>query len=390
MKILILTTNFPRWKGDFRVPFIFEAARAMHAKGHTVRVITMHNPGAANHEILDGLEVFRARYLPEKLETLQQDAAGIPAAWERGIQEKISMLPYFWHFCLEVAKHSKGFDIIHANWSLSGLAAYITRRIHKTPYIVTVQGSDVFKTVDKLVIKSVIGKALKNAAFVIALSNSLAEVTRKFGVPENQIVVIPNGIDINKFPMGNYELREKRLLFVGSLIERKGVRQLLEAMVRLNTRFPEYTLSIIGEGDQKELLEEFVRKQDLSTCVHFLGTQSQSQVGDLMRKSKLLILPSIEEGQGVVLVEALASGTPCIGSNVGGIPDVIKEDVGRLFKPGDINGLVDAISHFLSNEEIWKKASEAARKRALENYDWDALVNGIITLYKKAMMKEEA
>ena len=81
MKILIATTNFPRWQGDFRVPFIYEAAKAIQAKGHQVRVVTMHNPGSQEHELMEGLEVFRVRYLPENKEKLQQDAAGIPAAW---------------------------------------------------------------------------------------------------------------------------------------------------------------------------------------------------------------------------------------------------------------------------------------------------------------------
>jgi len=382
MKIAIVTTNFPRWKGDFRVPFIYEAARAIHEKGHTVRVITMHQPDAAEHEIMDGIEIVRAKYLPEKHEILQKDAAGIPAAWERGFKGKLFMMPYFWHFVLAVAKNARGFDIIHANFSLSGLAALLSTNSHKAPYVVTVQGSDVFKTINKPVIKFFIGKGLKKASKIIALSNSLAKTTKKFGVSENKIVVIPNGIDISKFPVGSYEKREKQFLFVGSLIERKGVKFLLEAMINVNQTFPEYKLLIVGEGDQKQSLTEYVNNHELSNCVQFLGTQSQSQVGKLMRKSKLLILPSVEEGQGVVLVEALASGTPCIGSKVGGIPDVISPDVGYLFEPGNSNQLANGMLHFIKNEDIWVEASENARIKAEEQFDWKNLTDRIIEIYK--------
>ena len=382
MKIAIVTTNFPRWQGDFRVPFIYEAARAIQAKGHTVRVITMHQPDAAEHEIMDGIEIIRAKYLPEKHEILQKDAAGIPSAWERGFKDKMFMVPYFWHFWLAVAKHAKGFDIIHANFSLSGLAALLSTHSHKTPYVVTVQGSDVFKTINKPIIKLFIGKALKKASKVIALSNSLAETTMQFGVPEKRIVIVPNGIDISKFPLGSYEKREKQILFVGSLIERKGVQYLLEAMIKITKSFQEYKLLIVGEGDQKQHLIDYAKNHGISDCVHFLGTQSQLQVGELMRNSKLLILPSIEEGQGVVLVEALASGTPCIGSNVGGIPDVITSDVGYLFEPGDVDQLADGILNFIKNEERWKTASKNARIRAIEHYDWNKLTDKLIQIYK--------
>ncbi len=345
----------------------------------------MHQPGAAEHEVIDGIEIFRSRYLPERYETLQKDAAGIPAAWERGLGGKLSMIPYFWHFCLAVGKFTKGFDIIHANFSLSGLAALLSKIYHNTPYVVTVQGSDVFKTVNKPVIKFFIGKALKKASKVIALSNSLAETTKKFGVAGNNIIIIPNGIDISKFLMGSLEKRGKRLLFVGSLIERKGVRFLLEAMIEVHQKHPDYKLVIIGEGDRKEFLIDYTEKNGLSNCVQFLGTQSQAQVGDLMRHSKLLILPSTEEGQGVVLVEALASGTPCIGSRVGGIPDVITADVGNLFEPENSKELTKQINEFIEDFDKWKNASNAGRYRAENFYDWNVLAGTIIDQYHQAL-----
>jgi len=387
MKIAIVTTNFPRWHGDFRVPFIYEAARAIKAKGHFVRIITMHQPGAEEHEFMDGIEVFRSRYLPERYEILQKDAAGIPSAWEKGFKGKLFMLPYFWHFWLAVAKYAKGFDIIHANFSLSGLAALLSKRIHKAPYIITVQGSDVFKTINKPVINIFIGKALINAEKVIALSGSLADTTKQFGVSDQKIVVIPNGINISKFPLGSYDKRENQLLFVGSLIERKGVKFLLEAMKQIHQRFPDYKLIVVGEGDQKTSLIDYVKRHGLANCVQFLGTQSQSRVGELMRQSKLLILPSIEEGQGVVLVEALASGTPCIGSNVGGIPDVISSDVGYLFEPGNSNQLAKGILHFIKDQDLWMETSKNARIKAQENYDWNKLTDRITKIYKTIIVK---
>ncbi len=180
MKIAIVTTNFTRWKDDFRVPFIIDAAKAIQAKGNIVRVITPHQPGAAIHEVIDGIEIFRARYLPEKYEVLQKDSAGLPAAWKRSFLHKLAVIPYFGALCLAVARYAKGFDIIHANWSLSGLASYITQAWHHCPYVVTIHGSDIFKTVGNPILKLPVKTALKHARFIIAVSQALAERRAKY------------------------------------------------------------------------------------------------------------------------------------------------------------------------------------------------------------------
>jgi len=389
MKILIVTTNFPRWPGDFRVPFIYEAAKALHAKENTVRIVTMHNPGAKEHEYMDEMEVFRVRYLPEEKENLQKDAAGIPAAWERGIKNRADLLPYFWYLTGAVGKYAQSFDIIHANWSLAGLAALASKPKHRLPYIITVQGSDVLKTIKKPFIRPFVGLALKKADHVIALSNDLKKTTVQFGVPQEKIAVIPNGININSFPNGSNEERKNQILYVGSLIKRKGVDYLIDAMKILHSKIPDYSLIIVGEGDERENLEKMIRDYGLKDCVRFLGSKPQQEVGSLMRESKVFVLPSLEEGQVVVLVEALASGTPCVGSRVGGIKDVIQNGVGILFEPGNVIQLADAIIDLISNDVMWQTTSEKARQRAITEYDWDILTSKIIEIYHKVLSRKK-
>ncbi|MBP7040903.1 MAG: glycosyltransferase family 4 protein [Anaerolineaceae bacterium] len=390
MKILIATTNFPRWQGDFRVPFIYEAAKAIQAKGNIVRVVTMHNPGSQEHELMEGLEVFRVRYLPESKEKLQQDAAGIPAAWERGLRERLPLVPFFYAYTKAVGRLAEDCDIIHANWSLSGLAALLTRRSHKLPCVVTVQGSDVFKTLTKPVIRQMVGLALRKAGKVIALSQALKAAALEFGLKDEHVVVIPNGINISQFPYAALEEKKTQVLFVGSLIERKGPLYLLQAMRLVHQSLPEANLVLVGEGDERARLEQFIAENAMADYVCLAGTQSQSAVSSLMRESRLFVLPSIEEGQGVVLMEALASGTPCVGSRVGGIPDVVTEDVGRLVEPGDVNGLAEAIRAYLTDTELWQKASAAGRQRVLEYYDWNHLADEITAIYAEVLAERRA
>jgi len=390
MKILIATTNFPRWQGDFRVPFIYEAAKAIQAKGNQVRVVTMHNPGSQEHEIMEGLEVFRVRYLSEDKEKLQQDAAGIPAAWERGLKSRLPLIPFFLAYTKAVGKHAAGCDIIHANWSLSGLAALLSRSRHKLPYVVTVQGSDVFKTLDKPGIRQMVGLALRKAGKVIALSRALKTAAMKFGIKDEHVVVIPNGVNISQFPYASADEKKLQVLFVGSLIERKGPATLLQAMRLVHQALPGARLVMVGEGDERARLEQTIAANEMADYVRLVGTQTQSAVAEFMRESRLFVLPSIEEGQGVVLMEALASGTPCVGTRVGGIPDVITEDVGRLVEPGDAPALAEAIRAYLTDTDLWQKASTAGRQRVLEHYDWNHLADEISAVYAEVLVEGSA
>jgi len=387
MKIAIVTTNFPRWEGDFRVPFIIDVARAIQAKGHTIRIITPHHPGAAKHEVIEGMEIFRAQYLPEKAEVLQKDSAGLPAAWQRGFAYKLAMIPYVAALTGAVARYAKGCDIIHANFSLAGFASAITRPFHHLPYVVTIHGSDIFKTVNKPLLRIPVKTALEHAGFIIAVSHALAEGAESVGISPDKVQVIPTGIDISKFPVGAPEGRKDTLIFVGSLIERKSVITLLQAMEKIRDRFPHVRLQIVGEGDLRQPLEDYTDQHNLRDCVRFLGTQSQAEVARLMREARIFILPSTEEGQGAVLVEAMASGTPCIGSRAGGIPTVITPETGLIFEPGNSDQLAQSITTLLENDTFWQSAALHGRERAEAYYDWNVLAESIIAIYNKVLQQ---
>ena len=153
---------------------------------------------------------------------------------------------------------------------------------------------------------------------------------------------------------------------------------------------PEARLVMVGEGDERARLEQTIAANEMVDYVRLAGTQTQSAVAELMRESRLFVLPSIEEGQGVVLMEALASGTPCVGTRVGGIPDVVTEDVGRLVEPGDAPALAEAIRAYLTDMDLWQKASTAGRQRVLEHYDWNHLADEISAVYAEILVEGSA
>ncbi|MEA4959373.1 MAG: glycosyltransferase family 4 protein [Anaerolineaceae bacterium] len=196
--------------------------------------------------------------------------------------------------------------------------------------------------------------------------------------------VIGTGISLDEFPFEPNANRKEQIMFVGSLIERKGVNQLLEALTHVQQQVPGCRLLIVGEGVERQHLEQQAEQLGLSGMVTFMGNQSQAEVSRLLRESKVFVLPSIEEGQGVVLVEALASGTPCVGSDVGGIPGVIS-GVGLLVPPASPTALAEGILRFLKDPDLWQRSSTEGRKRAEEKYDWDVLVRQIVRVYAEVL-----
>jgi glycosyltransferase involved in cell wall biosynthesis len=159
-------------------------------------------------------------------------------------------------------------------------------------------------------------------------------------------------------------------------------------MAIIQEKHPDYQLLLVGEGRDRDEYEKLVHNLGLEGKVIFLGAQSQQSVSHLLQESRLFVLPSIEEGQGVVLVEAMASGTPCVGSRVGGIPDVITPEVGLLVEPGDVRGLAEAINMYLEDNYLWRNASQKARERVESTYDWFALAENMIEVYEKVLNKE--
>lgn len=384
IKVCIVTTAFPRWSGDSRAPFIFGAARAVKNKGAHVKVIAMHNPGAETYEVMDGIPVYRPRYLPEKWEVLQKESGGIPQAWTKNPLSGLALIPFLVVHIIAIIRQAIDIDIIHANWTISGAASIFTQWLHRKPTVITVQGSDIFNAPKIPLVKGITKYVLGRATQVLALSESLRIETIALGVPSELVRVIPNGVDTDLFQPG-LPRREPLVLFVGSLIERKGPKYLIEAMNFLRLDWPEVKLVIIGEGSQFFELKNLVITLGLENTVDFVGAQTQESVSSWLRRAKVFVLPSIEEGLGVVLLEALSSATPCIGSSVGGIPDVITPDVGVLFPPCDSKKLADGIWELVHDPHKWQIYSDNARKRAETIYSWDKIGDEIIDVYQTAI-----
>jgi glycosyltransferase involved in cell wall biosynthesis len=362
---------------------VWGLAHALKEQGAVVRVVALHSPGASTQEVIDGVEVLRPRYWwPEGQESLRKGGGGLPVTLRTYPLARVQLAPFLGVYGRAVAAVARSCDVLHAQWTLSGAVGLLTRRAHRKPIVVTVQGSDVYQ-VPKLPLGTPFTRwVLLNCDRVTALSGSLKRAVEAAGVEGGRVEVIPNGVDLTAFdPPAPFGAREKVLLFVGYLIERKGVRYLLEALPAILSRHPDVRVVLAGKGPEEQALREQAAALGVGAAVSFEGFLPHPEVMGWMQRSLLLVLPSVEEGQGAVLLEALAAGTPVVGSDVDGIAEVITPQVGRLFPVGNAEALAQGVCDLLDDPARWQEASSAARRRAQETYNWSVLAQRFLALY---------
>lgn len=382
MKILIVTTAFPRWRDDGHGVFVWELCRAVARRGHVVEVLAMHAPGALKNEVWDGVRIRRLQYwLPAKNQLLRKDGGGIPAAWQRYRIARLQVASLLGVYATFLLSRARDFDVIHAHWTLSAAAAIPAASVHKRPLLVTAQGSDILTFAQQGSIqKAVTRVTLLQCTCTVALSRHLAQKVIELGIPSDRVDVIPNGVDTEFFVPSTR--REDIILFVGSLIERKGVRYLLEAFESVRRLLPSFKLAIVGDGPLLPEHQRWVESRGLQDRVLFLGQLPHSDVRNWMQIAKLLVLPSTEEGLGVVLLESLACGTPVLASSVDGIVDIVDSNVGALVEPRSSQQLAERMLALLSDQDRWLELSVNARARA-EEFDHRRVAEAYISRYKK-------
>ena len=200
MKVCIATTAFPRWHGDAQGSFIWEAARAIARQGVAVRVVAMHVPGAATHEMMEDVEVFRPRYLrPERWEILRREGGGLPIIWRKYPWARALFLPFGLVHTAAIARHARDCDLVHAQWTLSAAAARLGRPMHRRPIVATLQGSDIFQVTRSKPGRWLTAATLRACDRVLVLSRALAQATARTGIAMDRLTVVPNGVDTGRF-----------------------------------------------------------------------------------------------------------------------------------------------------------------------------------------------
>ncbi|UCD38036.1 MAG: glycosyltransferase [Fidelibacterota bacterium] len=355
-KVLFIPRWYPTADNPIHGIFVREQAQAV-AEYDDVAVLYVLDPKLAGREhtgILDqlenGIRTVRGLY---------RRAFFLPITWMR----------YYWSIWRGFRYLIRqGFepDVIHVHVFQAGVPAVVLGWIYRIPVVITEHYSGFLGPGLSYVKRIKARFAFNRARMILPVSNALGQALKQYGI-RGEYRVIPNVLDTSLFyPLSaapEPDTSKKQLLFAGSLLAVKGVPYLLRSLKLLDR--DDYELHIIGDGPQRGEYEQMVLDLTLGERVTFHGRQPIEKLADHIRRSDFLVLPSICETFGVVLIEAMGCGKPVIATDCGGPRGIVTEQVGLLVSTQDEAALARGIEYMLDHHQEYQSAeiAELARER---------------------------
>ncbi len=331
MKVVVLTTSYPRYEGDAAGTFVADAVERLRGRGVEVEVVS---PASFRH--------FGIAYGSGVVGNLRRRpwrAALVPA-----------MLASFARAARKAARDA---DLVHAHWLPAGAVALTCGK----PFVVQLWGTDV-ELARKA--RSLARAILRRARLVVCASNALAEAARELGARE--VRVIPSGVDVPE-RVGE-EAEPPEVLFVGRLSREKGILELVQAADGL-------PLVVAGDGPLREQVPQA------------RGFVPHHALAPLYERAAVVAVPSHREGFGVACAEAMAHGRPVVASAVGGLLDLVVEgETGLLVPPRDVAALREALERLLADRDLRRRFGEAGRDRIREHFSWPAVTAATLAAYE--------
>lgn len=388
MKVLFLTHNFPRFAGDVPGNFLLRLASALAAQGVEVKVVAPAAPGLAESAKLNGTGIDRFHYAPQKYETLAYGgnmAEQVRDSWSA----RFTLLGFLGaEFRSAVrARREMQPDIVHAHWWFpSGLVGTWLSKLSHTPLVTTLHGSDVRIARSVTMSRPAFRHVLQHSAATTAVSRWLAHEAQSL-VSAPAPVVAPMPVATDLFSPGGARA-PGALLFVGRLTKQKGVDLLLQTLAKLPAGI---SLDIVGDGDERAPLEQLAGELGLASRVRWHGTQPQSDLVRFYRAATALVVPSSDEGLGLVAVEAMLCETPVVALESGGLPDVVQhERTGLLVRDRSPDALAQAIEELLARPDKGQALGEAGRMHALSTFAPESVARRYIDIYRAAIASAPA
>lgn len=399
MRILMLTSSYPKYPGETTAPFIEEIASSLALRGHVVHIVAPYHPEVQRDKIERGVQLHFYRYAPHpslniwgyaqslfgdtniKKETLMATPFAL-AGSAKGMLDVMGYTPM-------VTYHpQQRFDIIHAHWAIpNGLPAAFAAWWKRFPLVVSLHGSDVYLAEQHKPIATAAAFTLRASVAVTACSSDLRNRGIYLGAREKSSFVIPYGINPDEFrpdPNTVTNVRQELnvsedtplVLGLGRLVYKKGFGVLLEAWRQVLAEHPEALLVLAGYGDLREELMQQSDRLGITNQVCFTGQLDRERTAAYIAATDVFALPIVSDqgtdGLPNVLLEAMGAGRAIVASDVAGVPDVIThEEHGLLVPDRNPTALADAINQLLSNRDMAERLGTAARQRIETELTWD-------------------
>ncbi|MDP3983030.1 MAG: glycosyltransferase family 4 protein [bacterium] len=392
-KVLIITSTFPRSDTDHQVPWLGKLVQSINTSGFEVEVMVPAFKGSRSYSY-HGIKVHRFRYAPTSLEFLTHEEGAVFKLRQKPWLYIIA-LSYMVFGCFEVIRllRQTRYDVVHVQWPFpNGIFGILARYIGKCRLVLTFHGAGFILMRRVPFGKKIMHWIISCADVVIANSSfTKKQIVCIKSVPV-EIIPFASAVLTQRLELSHSDSNIKRkffkILFVGRLIERKGLIYLIRAVSKLVKSGKNVKLDIVGDGPLFSSLYKKVVSLDLDENILFHREVGENQLAGYYKSCDLFILPSIvdewgdTEGLGVVLIEAMNFGKPVIASNVGGIGDIVKDGQnGILVTQKDVESLVDAIMEIIKHPRRAKQLGGAGRNMIQKHFDWQKIIKRSIDIY---------
>ncbi len=416
-KVLVIGSVYPRFHEDAEVPWLRASVAHLRATGVDVQVLAPTYKGLKSHEI-DGVKVNRFRYAPKDWEMLTHEE-GAPSKMASKPWLQLLAIPYIisgFFRCLNLCRKWKP-DVIHAHWPFPhAFIALGAAKLFRIPLVLNFHGAELLLIRKKKWVKPFLKFAISQAQAVFANSSFTASKIKAlrnvdvewspYGTTLGSCHCEEHGDEaIQGNAIQSHPVDGKfKILFVGRHIERKGICYLIEAAKYLPK--DKFEIRIVGVGDLTEELKQQAHQVATSDeaitgneyggpCdIIFTGKLSPEALEAEYRNANVFTLPAIvdskgdTEGLGVVLIEAMELNLPIVASNVGGIPDVVVDNVSGLLVPEkNPEALADAFKRLAADPALVANLLSGARKRINDCFTWDGIIERQIAVYNKVCKK---
>ena len=343
-----------------------QLAEQLIRRGVQVCVLTRKFKGLPSHEVVRGVPVYRAiRTLP----------------WGKWFALTY-MFSVFWF----LLKKRHTYDIIHCHLlqGFHSLAAILMKALFKKKVIIKVGATGPIS--DFRMMKNLFGggfllRQTPRADRLICVCSQSAGEALQAGFSPMQVAHIPNGVDIGFFKPAPVTENRQTITFAGRLDYMKGVHILLEGFKQLRDEMKNVQLTIIGDGPDREKLQNCAREKGISDAVNFCG--EAEEIVPYLQQSAVFVLPSFSEGLSNVLLEAMACGLPVVATRVGGTIDLVQDGFnGILIEPDNAGQLYQAMKKILQDKDLAKALGVQARKTAAEKFSLKSVTEQYVSLYQ--------
>ncbi len=375
-KVLVLTTSYPSHEDDPSGVFIAKLLSAIRKRGYSIKVVAPSDGTFYGNRNIGGIETVRFGYFwPRSLERLTRGAGGIPENMAHSLLARLQLLPMMIGFFFVSIAQSRGADIVYANWLGAGIIGALVNLFTRKPLVVSFRGDDGYLARDRFSWRILTKWVIARASMVAPVSGELLDIVKGLGIPEQKCHLPRFGVDTEMFHPAEGKVDGGpgvRLLFVGSLIVRKGLHDLLEALH--DPDLDDVRLIVVGEGLYSPQLMEMCDRLGLKNRIDWKGIVPPVEVAALMRSSDILCLPSYMEGRPNAVNEAMASGLPVIATRVGGIPDMVEEGkTALLFDAGNVQELRQCLLQLVSDPKLRRRMGAAGREFLVKTgVSWDS------------------